>query len=121
MADSLANSRQAGVLSSKNHDDREHECQRVVLEFGDLSCEANRIRLIEAMVLDRVIPGGDPDSHRLEAAFMMLPRGSMNEVIATAGKLNEAFRERAAFVLKGFQDLYVAQGNLQARDPVFER
>jgi len=77
-------------------------------EFGDLTFEANRIAYIEAMILDRVIPamGGKPN--RLEAAFMKLPRSTMNELIATQIKLYEAFRQDAAIVLETLKRRYIS-------------
>ena len=82
----------------------EEESRRLILQFGDLSVEANRVSLIEAMLLNHILPALDPDSHGLESALFYLPRGTMNQLIATRAKLNEAFSKRAALLLKGFQD-----------------
>ncbi len=88
--------------------DTEQESCSIVREFGDISFEENRIAYIEAMILSRVIPPLDGQSNRLEAAFMKLPRRTMNELIATQGKLYEAFRKQAAIVLKGLEDSYIS-------------
>ncbi len=88
--------------------DLQHKDRHVVLEFGDLGCEANRIALIEAMVFDRVIPGRDADSCSLEFAFMNMPRGAMYEVVTTASKLAKAHSQRASLILKMFEDRNIA-------------
>jgi len=98
---------------------REEAC-RVVLQFGDLGCESNRIRLIEAMIADLILPGDHDNAHRLEAAIVQLPRRTMNEVIATRAKLGEAQRKRTALVLEAFQLAYVSHHCLEAGDPALK-
>jgi hypothetical protein len=84
------------------------ESGSVIGQFGDLNFEANRVAYIEAMILDRVLPMQDVNTGSLEAAFMMLQRGTMNKLIATQGKLYEAFREEAAVVRNTLKHRYIA-------------
>jgi hypothetical protein len=86
----------------------EQESGSVIGEFGDLTFEANRVAYIEAMILDRVIPAMDGEPNRLEAAFMKLPRRTMNDLIATQGKLYEEFRQDAAIVLETLKRRYIS-------------
>ena len=90
----------------ENIDNFPHEDGSIILEFGDLDVEANRVAFVEAMILDRVLPVFNGEGHRLETVFMSLPRGTMNKVIATRAKLYEAFREKATLLLEGFQRNY---------------
>lgn len=90
----------------------QHEGGSVILEFGDLDIERNRIALVEAMVFDRVLPGDDSDVGGLEVAFMKLPRSAMRKVVTTAAQMAVAHSERAALLLKGFEARNVAQGDL---------
>jgi hypothetical protein len=86
----------------------DHEGGSVLGQFGDLTLEANRVAYIEAMILDRVIPLMDGKPGRLEAAFMKLPRRTMNELIATQRKLYEAFRKDAAVVSDDLKRRYIS-------------
>jgi hypothetical protein len=88
----------------------------VIGEFGDLDIEANRIALIEAMILDRVIPPFDGQRHRLEIAFMSLPSRAMHKVIATLAKLHEAHRECASLVLEEMKRRYIPQSGTETSD-----
>lgn len=101
-------------LRSEDRYHFQHEGDDVVLEFGDLSVEANRIAYVEAMILDRVLPRFDAETYRLELAFLKLPRSTMNEVVATAAKLGKACGENAALLLEGFERRYVTQRGLEA-------
>jgi hypothetical protein len=112
-------SRQAGILIPENLTDVQYESCGIILEFGDLSVEKNRIRLLEAMILDRVLPGAHRNANRLEVAMFKLPRRTVNELMTTRAKLFEAHHESAAIVLKGMQRRYVSKGYLQASDPLF--
>lgn len=86
----------------------EQESGSVIGEFGDLTFEANRVAYIEAMILDRVLPMQDVNTGSLEAAFMMLQRGTMNKLITTRGKLYESFRQDAAIVLETLKRRYIS-------------
>ena len=99
----------------------QHKGDSVVLEFGDLSIEDNRIAYIEAMILDRILPGGDAKRYPLEATFSKFPRGTVNELMATRAKLYESFRENAALLLEGFERRYVPQRNAETRNAPFQR
>ena len=92
------------------------EARDAIYQFGDLGIEANRIAYVEVMILDRVLPRCDGEANRLERAFSKLPRRTMNEVVATAAKLNKARSQRSALLLEGFERYYVSQGDLEARD-----
>lgn len=109
-------SRKAGALREDGIDAKQ-ESGGVILEFGDLGVEANRIRLIEAMIIDRVLPGSHAYADRLEAAMFSLPRRTVDELMATRAKLFEAHHERATLLLKGFQERYIPKGDLQVGFP----
>jgi succinyl-CoA synthetase beta subunit len=97
---------QAGVLRKNLTDTQQKRCS-IVGEFGDLNIEAVRIAYVEAMILDHIIPGANANANRLESAFMNLPSSTMNKVIATRGKLYEAYRKNAALLLEGCNNFYV--------------
>lgn len=82
----------------------------VATEFGDLDIEANRIRFIEAMILDRIIPPLNGQGHRLEVAFMGLPSDTMRKVLETMTKLHEVHRKQACFILDEMQYHYLLKG-----------
>jgi len=100
--------------------DSQHKGGCVILKFGDLGIEANRIAYVEAMVMDRVVSSLDGDAYRLGRAFVKLPRRTMNEVVATSAKLSKAYSQRAALLLKGFERCDVANGCLKAVDTFAE-
>lgn len=81
------------------------------LQFGDLAVEENRARVVDAMILDRVLPASDGYADRLVYAMFELPHGAMNELIATMSKKAEAFSQRAAVLRKVMEDKYLSQGH----------
>lgn len=83
-----------------------------IMEFGDLTIEANRVAYIEAMILSSVIPPLDEDSEKLEFNFIKMPISTMNELIATQGKLYEAFRQDAAVVRDTLKRRYIPECDL---------
>ncbi len=101
--------------------DCQHQGGCVILEFGDLGIEENRIALIEAMILDRVIPGTDGEAERLKSAIVKLPRRTVDEIVTTAAKLNKTCCQRTALLLEGFERLYVAQSRFEARNFSLQR
>lgn len=98
-----------GLPVLQDGSDIEHEGRSVVLQFGDLTCEANRVALIKALMFGVEVPGLDPNRKRLESAFMMLPSSTVYEVVSTFGKYNKSFSERASALLDGFKDFDVAE------------
>jgi len=99
-------------LPLEDPNDLQHKSRHFVLKAHNLVTEDQRIALVEATVLDRVIPRFDGNANRLEAALFKLPRRTMNEVMATAAQLGKAHSQRLALFLKGFESRYVAQGDL---------
>jgi hypothetical protein len=77
-----------------------HETHQRLAEFGDLDLEHNRVAYLNALVLDRVIPGANAYGHRLEATLFQIDRGIVNKLVATAAKLTKAHCERAAVMLE---------------------
>jgi len=98
--------RDASLL--KDADDLQHEGRHIVLEVNDFVTKSQRIALVEAMILDRVIPRFDGDADCLEFAFLKLPRRTMNKVMTTAAKLCQVYSQRATLLLKGFERADIA-------------
>jgi len=107
----------SSALENGNH--FQQKSSSIVLEFGDLTVEENRIAYIKAMILDGVIPSFDGEAKRLESTIFNLPRSTMDKVIATRTKLYEAHRKRSSILLKRFQRRYVSQSILKILDPSF--
>jgi len=114
-----ARDRPAIGLGIENGADLRHENCGVILQFGDLDIEANRVRLVEAMILDRVLPGADADASRLEAAVFDLPRSTVDKLIATRSKLFEEHRQSVTLLLEGFQNGEVREGTPETGDALF--
>ena len=93
----------AEASSLENCDHLEQKGGGIVLEFGDLLCEENRVRFIEAMILDHVLPARDVDHGHIDAAIFKLPRSTMNDVVATSRKMSEAFCKLRTTLLKSFE------------------
>ena len=104
----------------KSASDLPHESDNILVQFGDLSIEANCVALIEAMILGRVLPGDHRESDRLVAAVVKLPRGTMNKFIATYAQFHKTYSESAALLLKGFQDFYLTQSGAEASHTLFQ-
>jgi hypothetical protein len=81
----------------------------VIRQFGDLSIEANRVRYIEAVILDSVLPGPKSDICSLESAIAMLDSGTVNKLVTTFGELQKAHSKKAAILLEGFKNRNISQ------------
>lgn len=106
-------------LFAKDATNLQHEGSDIIAEFGDLNIECVRVGYIEAMIFGRVVPGGNTYSEGLESAFMRLPRGTMNKVIATRGELYKTFRQNAAFLLEGMETRDTTQRAPETLDASF--
>lgn len=105
-----------GAVSAPDRRHGQQEGAGIIGEFGDLDIQANRVRLIESMILDRIIAPLYRDANGFEAALMMLPRSTVNKVVATHGELYEAHRQSASLVLQGFKSRYVPECDFEAID-----
>jgi len=101
-----------------DRDDAVHECGSIVGKFGDLDLKANRIRYVQARMLNYVFPSSNGDEFDFEAAFWALPKSTMDKVVATTAQLSEAFSQSRALLLKSFEARDVPERHPETRDPV---
>ena len=107
----------AGLSGVQNCRDLHHEDYGVVLQFGDLGSEENRICLIKSLVLGVEVAGFDADTEGLETAFMMLPSSAVNELVSTFGKCAKSFSKRAPLLLEGMKNGDVSERDAEASHP----
>lgn len=103
----MAKVRDRPVLGSVETGDVVRKGDGVICEGFDFSSERDCARYIEALLVSRLLPGGEGETECLEIAGRSISNRAMHNVVATNGKLYERFNERFSTLFDGLQARYV--------------
>lgn len=107
-------------MSRKDRAQSRHKARDLLAEFGDLHVEENRVRYINALIMDSVLPAMGTQGNGLKATIREIERGTMSEVIATFTKLAKATCQRATVMLEDIQRRHLAESRLKTDDLALE-